>query len=87
MSYITSVLVAGFPLTILFLTLLDRLCLSFVTCAASQTLDLYAYALVKPGKSLPGRFPSTLVLVVVLVFGAYLGTCTPVFTRPPVTQG
>ena len=44
------------PLAILFLTLLDRLCLSFVT-------------FVKPGKSLPGRFPSTLVLVIALVFG------------------
>ena len=29
-----------------------------------------------------GRFPSTLVLVVALVFGATLRTCTPVFSRP-----
>jgi hypothetical protein len=46
-----------FPPTTLFLPLLDRLCLSFVTCAASLTE--WTYALVKPGKSLPGRFPST----------------------------
>ena len=84
---LTSVWWQLFPPATLFLTLLDRLCLSFVTCAASQTLDLYAYALVKPTHSRMGRFPSTLVLVVALVFGADLGTCTPVFSRPPVTQG
>ena len=73
MSYITSVLVAVFPLTTLFLTLLDRLTLaSLLSQSPPVTM---------------GRFPSTLVLVVALVFGANLGTCTPVFSRPPATQG
>ena len=72
MSYITSVLVAGFPLTILFLTLLDRLTLAsshwpyrvYVPCGVSVPSTVS----VKPTQSRMGRFLSTLVLVIVLVF-------------------
>lgn len=51
-----------------FHTLLDRLCLSFVTLMLSHC---EAQALV------PGRFPSTILLSIVLVFQGTLGTLTP----------
>jgi hypothetical protein len=70
---LTSVWWQLFPPATLFLTLLDRLTLaSLLSQSPPVTM---------------GRFPSTLVLDVALVFGADLGTCTPVFSRPPVTQG
>ena len=71
---LTSVLPQLFPPTILFLTLLDRLTLASLLSQSPRSLAWVGFHLLT-------------VLGIVLVFGADLGTCTPVFSGPPVTQG